>query len=126
ERGQPVDGVPQAAFHLLGLGRKELKGNGREFWRALAVRRGSRHLGHGGIHSAAAVRTSGLPAVRQNKPNASVQTAHLKWEIAQYLQINPNNSRGFDKVGRWRGQRCNWRLGRKLGFFARVILENTK
>jgi hypothetical protein len=99
ERGEPVDGVPQAALHLLGLGRKELKGNGWELWRGNAVLRGGRHLGHGSTNSTAALRTSGLAAVRQNKANASAQTAHYKWEIAQYLQLNRIIFGIFQKVG---------------------------
>ncbi len=51
ERRQPLDGVPQAALHLLGLGRKELKGDRRLLQRAVAVRRGGRNLGHGTTNS---------------------------------------------------------------------------
>jgi hypothetical protein len=85
QRGQPVDGVPQAALHLLGPGRKELKGNPREFCRGMAVVRGGRHLGHGTMNSTAALRTSGLAAGHQNRPNRPSHIAHRRWEIAQYF-----------------------------------------
>ena len=38
ERRQPLDGVPQAALHLLGLRREELEGDRRRFQRAVPVR----------------------------------------------------------------------------------------
>ena len=100
ERRQPVDGVPQAALHLLGLGRKELKGNGREFLRCKAVLRGGRRLGHGTTNSTAAVKTSGLATGWQNRPNALIQTAHHGWEIAQFLGITHTVCPIFKKVGK--------------------------
>ncbi|MGY4367588.1 hypothetical protein ACVW1A_003653 [Bradyrhizobium sp. LB1.3] len=46
ERGQPVDGVPEIALHILGLGRKELEGDRRPL--LVPVGLGSRrHVSHG-------------------------------------------------------------------------------
>src|SRR5262249_26892881 len=47
ERRQPVDGFPQALFHLLGLRREELEGDRRPF-RRVSIRRG---ISHGGAKS---------------------------------------------------------------------------
>ncbi len=47
ERRQPLDGLPQAALHLLGLRREELEGDRGRFQRAVPVGRGGRNLGHG-------------------------------------------------------------------------------
>ena len=47
ERRQPVDGLPQRALHLLGLGRKELEGDFGRMQRT-AIGCGGYSLGHGG------------------------------------------------------------------------------
>ena len=47
QRRQPVDGLPQAALHLLRLGRKELEGDLWRMERAMAVESGRRNFGHG-------------------------------------------------------------------------------
>ena len=47
QRRQPLDGLPQALLHLLGLGREELEGDRGRFERALPVGGGGRNLGHG-------------------------------------------------------------------------------
>jgi hypothetical protein len=46
QRRETLDGVPQAALHLLGLGREELKGDRGRLQRTVSVRRGGRNLGH--------------------------------------------------------------------------------
>ena len=51
QRRQPLDGLPQALLHLLGLGRKELEGDRRLLQSGVPVRCGGRNLGHGAVNS---------------------------------------------------------------------------
>ena len=85
QRRQPVDGVPQAALHLLGFGRKELKGNGGEFLRAGAhARQSSSRSWHHKLHCGRTDIRSGcrLAKIGQTRP---AQIAHRTWEIAQFF-----------------------------------------
>src|SRR5207247_4068937 len=58
QRRKPLDGFPQAAFHLLGLRREEFKGNGGRLQRAMPFWRGGRNLGHGATNSTYSVSMS--------------------------------------------------------------------
>src|ERR1700687_6165653 len=63
ERRETLDGLPQAALHLLRLRREELERDRRGFRRAVSIRRGGRNLGHGTTNSTH-LRSSGLAADR--------------------------------------------------------------